>query len=172
MGMTCNSMTLAPEEQVRRAMRSRNGTTWADFGVALYPSGAMLNHSCSPTCLWFVRGGVLMVETVKPVKRGEELTIPYLPICGSTADRRNRIKKVFGFHCLCCRCSASDARGRATAARKRQREPRQPPVSGACELTRGMRKKPARRSAASVRVLPEKKKKKKKKRFFWLNPLL
>eukprot|EP00419_Tripos_fusus_P042281 CAMPEP_0172795316 /NCGR_PEP_ID=MMETSP1074-20121228/210423_1 /TAXON_ID=2916 /ORGANISM="Ceratium fusus, Strain PA161109" /LENGTH=241 /DNA_ID=CAMNT_0013632403 /DNA_START=279 /DNA_END=1000 /DNA_ORIENTATION=- len=135
--MTCNSMTLPPEEQVRRAMRSRQGGTWADFGVALYPSGAMLNHSCSPTCLWFVRGGVLIVETVKPVKRGEELTIPYLPMCGSTVDRRNRIKKVFGFHCLCCRCSTSDERGRATTTRKRLREPPRAPDSGTYKVAGG-----------------------------------
>lgn len=107
--MTCNSMTLAPEEQVRRATSSKRSARWDDFGVGLYPSGAMLNHSCSPSCLWFVRGGVLVVETVRPVRIGEELTIPYLPVSGGVVSRRRRIRATFGFHCLCRRCDEEDA---------------------------------------------------------------
>merc|ERR1711933_656059 len=90
--MLCNSMTLAPEEQVRRATIAGHAAKWSDFGVGLYPSGAMLNHSCAPSCMWFVRGGVLFVETVRPVQKGEELTIPYLPVSGSVAARRRRIR--------------------------------------------------------------------------------
>merc|ERR1719296_21367 len=122
--MTCNSMTLAPEAQVRAATSSGRSGCWKDFGVGLFPSGAILNHSCAPSCLWFVRGGVLVVETVRPVAKGEELTIQYLPVTGNLTERRRRIREGFGFHCVCRRChseeqadAASDTKrgGRASA---------------------------------------------------------
>lgn len=120
--MTCNSMTLAPEAKVRQATATGAAGSWSDFGVGLFPSGAMLNHSCAPTCLWFVRGGVLVVETARAVRPGEELTIQYLPATGILADRRRQIKDTFGFHCLCHRCvaeEASDNKARPRSPRKR-----------------------------------------------------
>ncbi|CAJ1403218.1 unnamed protein product [Effrenium voratum] len=96
-----NAMALVPEEPLR-AGQGR----WRDTGIGLYPTGAMLNHSCSPTCLWFMRGGILVVETQKSVKRGQELTVAYLPTTGTCEVRRKRLRKAFGFTCQCRRCCA------------------------------------------------------------------
>eukprot|EP00928_Gymnodinium_smaydae_P089113 TRINITY_DN73115_c0_g1_i1.p1 TRINITY_DN73115_c0_g1~~TRINITY_DN73115_c0_g1_i1.p1 ORF type:complete len:416 (+),score=53.99 TRINITY_DN73115_c0_g1_i1:54-1301(+) len=126
--IACNAMALAPEKEVRRASSSSTSKRWEDFGVGLYPSGAMLNHSCAPNCLWFVRGGVLFVETTQAVRRGEELTIPYLPVArrcdAKAASRRKRLSKAFGFHCLCIRCTADDDnRDRNKAGRNSMKRP-------------------------------------------------
>ena len=40
-------------------------------------------RSCQMRCLWFMRGGILVVETQKSVKRGQELTVAYLPTTGT-----------------------------------------------------------------------------------------
>eukprot|EP00746_Dinoflagellata_sp_MGD_P055565 gnl/MRDRNA2_/MRDRNA2_241624_c0_seq1.p1 gnl/MRDRNA2_/MRDRNA2_241624_c0~~gnl/MRDRNA2_/MRDRNA2_241624_c0_seq1.p1 ORF type:complete len:356 (+),score=55.88 gnl/MRDRNA2_/MRDRNA2_241624_c0_seq1:147-1070(+) len=108
-----NAMALAPEKYVRKATNSQKQLGWDDHGLGLYPSAAMLNHSCAPNCLWFVdTGGVLVVETTQIVKKGQELTIPYLPVSRSidtaASDRRSRLKDVFGFTCMCQRCTAED----------------------------------------------------------------
>jgi len=103
--ISMNAMTLAPEAQVRRALTSSK-SRWKDFGIGLYPSGAMLNHSCFPSCLWFVRSGTLIVETLRVVRRGEELTIAYLPVSGTVTQRRRRLLHAFGFHCVCSHCEA------------------------------------------------------------------
>ncbi|CAE7535493.1 ASHR1 [Symbiodinium sp. CCMP2592] len=72
-----NAMALVPEGPLR------SGTRWREKGIALYPSGAMANHSCDPSCLWFVRDGVLVLEAQRRVRRGGELTIAYLSITGN-----------------------------------------------------------------------------------------
>merc|ERR1712232_182217 len=117
--VACNAMALAPEAEVRQATSTHRVMRWNDVGIGLYPSGAMLNHSCSPSCLWYVRGGVLIVETLRVVSKGEALTIPYLPVSrscdASAAARRRRLAKLFGFHCICSRCSAEDLKKRPSS---------------------------------------------------------
>ncbi|CAN0566431.1 unnamed protein product, partial [Ectocarpus sp. 12 AP-2014] len=47
-----------------------------DFGVGLYPAGAMFNHSCRPNCSWRTNGsGELCVVTVEDVPAGSQLFI-------------------------------------------------------------------------------------------------
>ncbi|CAK0869435.1 unnamed protein product, partial [Prorocentrum cordatum] len=145
LGLLCraavNSMTLAPEGPVRRAMSARRAGSWPDVGVGLYPSGAMLNHSCEPSCLWFVRGGILVVEALRGVRRGEELTIQYLPVNGPFQARRRRLQEAFGFRCLCRRCGRDEARHRARLAAQRRR------AGGPRRTNPGQRSSPARPAA-------------------------
>ncbi|OLQ12586.1 Histone-lysine N-methyltransferase ASHR1 [Symbiodinium microadriaticum] len=100
-----NAMALVPEGPLR------SGTRWREKGIALYPSGAMANHSCDPSCLWFVRDGVLVLEAQRRVRRGGELTIAYLSITGNREARQQRLRKAFGFHCACTKCG-SEEKGR------------------------------------------------------------
>ncbi|CAE7240331.1 Smyd3, partial [Symbiodinium pilosum] len=95
-----NAMALVPEAPLRA------GGRWRETGIALYPSGAMVNHSCNPSCIWFVRGGLLVLEAQRRVRRGGELTIAYLPIHGNREVRQQRLRKAFGFHCACAKCAA------------------------------------------------------------------
>lgn len=56
-GRYCNSMTIgragfsAPLAR-RRYWSGIRGCLYADFGVGLFPAGAMFNHSCRPNCSW------------------------------------------------------------------------------------------------------------------------
>lgn len=52
------------------------GCLYTDFGVALFPRGAIFNHSCAPNCSWHTdETGSLCVTAVREVGAGEELTI-------------------------------------------------------------------------------------------------
>lgn len=46
-----------------------------DGAIKLFPTCALMNHSCAPNCV-ISRDGV--VTAVRPIKLGEELTISYL----------------------------------------------------------------------------------------------
>lgn len=49
---------------------------YTDFGIGLFPRGAMFNHSCAPNCTWHTdHEGALSVTAVRDIERGEELTI-------------------------------------------------------------------------------------------------
>ena len=128
-------MALLPEGQVRQATGSKKAHSWSDIGTGLYPSGALFNHSCAPTCMWFVDQGVLVVETLQAVKKNEELSIAYLPVSRSCdaerGGRQRRLRDQFGFTCACVRCSEEGAvvrggevpRKRPAAAPARTSEP-------------------------------------------------
>lgn len=52
------------------------GCLYTDFGVGLFPEGAMFNHSCEPNCAWQTDpSGVLRVAAVSNVPAGSQLFI-------------------------------------------------------------------------------------------------
>jgi hypothetical protein len=77
------------------------------FGYGCWPAASYFNHSCSPNIeknregrTWYFRAG-------KNFKKGEELCITYLS--GeerrlSRGQRMLRLKKTWGFDCMCERC--------------------------------------------------------------------
>lgn len=52
------------------------GGLYSDFGVGLFPAGAMFNHSCAPNCAWLVdTSGRLRVMAVQDVLPGSQMFI-------------------------------------------------------------------------------------------------
>eukprot|EP00775_Hariotina_reticulata_P012152 gene12152-12290_t len=76
--------------------------------TGLWPEYALLNHSCSPNTVAVVIGRCLLLRTVVPVLKGEELTGSYLGklAFSPVAVRRAFLSGVYGFHCQCERCLA------------------------------------------------------------------
>ena len=75
-------------------------------GVGVYPSAAGFNHSCEPNAAQrFDRHACVVVETTREVRRGEELTIPYVDERLDAAARNERLWKNFAFECDCARCA-------------------------------------------------------------------
>jgi hypothetical protein len=92
--------------------------------AACYPLGALLNHSCDPTCVAaydYVRGsdspggpekdGVpawgfwrQSFRCARAVRRGEELTHAYVDASDLPLERRDALLKTYGFACDCARC--------------------------------------------------------------------
>mmetsp|Transcript_12420 Transcript_12420/g.37890 ORF Transcript_12420/g.37890 Transcript_12420/m.37890 type:complete len:467 (+) Transcript_12420:245-1645(+) len=80
------------------------------LALGLFPEGAFFNHSCEPNCVqtfsFDERSGkvVLVVRTVSPVRKDEELTISYCDPLLPVVIRREQIRKGFNFECQCARC--------------------------------------------------------------------
>ena len=77
----CNCMTVGRAGVFGPLARRRywsgiRGCLYSDFGVGLFPTGAMFNHSCEPNCVWRTDAlGNLRVSTVEDVPAGSQLFI-------------------------------------------------------------------------------------------------
>ena len=75
---------------------------------AIYPTAAILNHSCAPNCvLTYEEGSVQVIRTIEQVAAGEELFHSYCDVTSPTAVRRKHLKEVYGFDCDCPRCTGA-----------------------------------------------------------------
>jgi hypothetical protein len=76
------------------------------YGYAFYHYFTWLNHSCDPNCHWFGEGKKVRVKAARPIKKGDELTIAYVPseLHDSYINRKSTFKTVWGFKCTCHRC--------------------------------------------------------------------
>lgn len=93
-------------------------------GVAVFEIISRINHSCRPNtyCCWNENLEKETVYAVRPIRRGEEITIHY-GRAEPRAERRAWLKRNFGFDCSCEACSAPPAEVRASDIRiKRIRE--------------------------------------------------
>ena len=77
------------------------------IGAAVCPAGAILNHSCSPTCAvtWNPLTGAMEIRCVRSVKKGTELTHSYSDAAMPTVVRRSKLRREYGFLCDCSRCA-------------------------------------------------------------------
>ncbi|CAM9740913.1 unnamed protein product [Ectocarpus sp. 12 AP-2014] len=109
----CNSMTIgkagfsAPLAG-RGYWSGIRGCLYSDFGVGLYPAGAMFNHSCRPNCSWRTDGsGELCVVACEDVPAGSQLFISYVDILQPWPVRQDLLRCHFFFECACQRCCRS-----------------------------------------------------------------
>jgi hypothetical protein len=81
---------------------------------AVYPLGALLNHSCKPNCILryhYCKQGtnkhppILEIAACRDIKPGEELTHSYVELVQPIDIRRDRLRSSYGFHCECDRCT-------------------------------------------------------------------
>jgi hypothetical protein len=73
-------------------------------GIGVYPSAARINHSCAPNCHHSSDAhGCLVVDTVRDIRKGEEVTIPYVDLRLPREKRRAKLREL-GFDCNCARC--------------------------------------------------------------------
>lgn len=88
------------------------------IGEGVYPSAALLNHSCHPNCiLRYIMGTphdvnkikyhppILQIIACRDIKEGEELTHSYVDLALTTLERKSRLLKTHGFECNCARCN-------------------------------------------------------------------
>lgn len=76
---------------------------------AVYPLGALLNHSCQPNCLLRYHFGsktlpILEIVACRDIKQGEELTHSYVELVQPIKARQDRLRSNYGFTCECDRC--------------------------------------------------------------------
>ena len=74
---------------------------------------AHFNHSCHPNCTAsadpneaFTPGVPVVVRSLVDVEPGEELTISYIDLCQSPAQRQSHLREMYMFECACARCTS------------------------------------------------------------------
>ena len=104
------------EGDMRRFRANNFGVTDSMVRVvasAVYPLGALLNHSCAPNCLLRYGFGrqheppVMEIVAARDIPMGEELTHSYVELVSSMQSRRASLREIFGFDCHCMGCSSS-----------------------------------------------------------------
>eukprot|EP01062_Namystynia_karyoxenos_P011244 TRINITY_DN14015_c0_g3_i1.p1 TRINITY_DN14015_c0_g3~~TRINITY_DN14015_c0_g3_i1.p1 ORF type:complete len:539 (+),score=146.58 TRINITY_DN14015_c0_g3_i1:87-1703(+) len=75
---------------------------------SLLGAGSFFNHDCDPNVTHLSLAGkeshVVMFKTLRPVKKGEQLTISYVEDTQTVWHRRERLRASYGFLCACQRC--------------------------------------------------------------------
>eukprot|EP00002_Diphylleia_rotans_P009789 TRINITY_DN2013_c0_g1_i1.p1 TRINITY_DN2013_c0_g1~~TRINITY_DN2013_c0_g1_i1.p1 ORF type:complete len:547 (+),score=83.74 TRINITY_DN2013_c0_g1_i1:19-1659(+) len=89
----CNNFNISDEE-----MRT--------VGIGLYPQIALMNHSCEPNCVAVFDGTTVSVRALKDIQQGQELTLSYIEIAQTTAERKAHLAENFFFSCSCSRCQS------------------------------------------------------------------
>lgn len=119
---TLMPVSVSDEEVEQEIVRSRlndffiqqfTGGDPSPIAAAVYPLGALLNHSCYPTCVCSYRlddsssSGMTWIQefrACRDVKAGEELTHAYVDASDWATHRRAALFDRFGFVCTCARC--------------------------------------------------------------------
>ncbi|KAL1865026.1 hypothetical protein Daus18300_007373 [Diaporthe australafricana] len=85
----------------------------------VYAAICLINHSCLPNCHnnWNDDVQHETIHAIRPIKLGEEITIPY-DHGGPSTDRRAFLKGAFGFDCKCSACTLSTPELRESDARR------------------------------------------------------
>nr|XP_045591530.1 SET domain-containing protein SmydA-8-like [Procambarus clarkii] len=73
-------------------------------GRALFPLGALMNHSCLPNTQHWYKDGVLIVRSVAAIPEGAPITNTYAPTLWGTHARAAYIQSSKFFTCTCERC--------------------------------------------------------------------
>ncbi|KAF1981467.1 SET domain-containing protein [Aulographum hederae CBS 113979] len=76
----------------------------------IYPNICLINHSCVPNSHnnWNDDTEHETIYAIRPIKMGEEITIPYGP-GGRLEQRQSFLKESFGFTCTCSGCNLISA---------------------------------------------------------------
>ena len=91
-----------------------------DMDVSLFYLSAFCNHSCVPNAQRALFGDVMVVRTLLPLSRGDEVTLGYIWPDVSVDEREQTLERAFGFRCDCWYCREEKMDGEA--ARKRRKK--------------------------------------------------
>ncbi|ROW01302.1 hypothetical protein VMCG_05980 [Cytospora schulzeri] len=85
----------------------------------VYTTICLINHSCLPNCHnnWDSNREHETIYAIRPIKAGEEITIPY-DHGGPATTRRAFLKSAFGFDCECSICTLPPAELQASDVRR------------------------------------------------------
>ncbi|XP_057377156.1 SET and MYND domain-containing protein 4-like [Daphnia carinata] len=86
---------------------SMDGAKTFFLGAGVYPTVALLNHSCEPGVIRCFIGDVMIVRAIKSFQRGEMVNENYGPIFTQKrrADRQRSLKDRYWFDCRCLPCA-------------------------------------------------------------------
>eukprot|EP00439_Symbiodinium_sp_Y106_P033084 s2399_g3.t4 len=73
-------------------------------GLAIYPDGSLLNHSCLPNVNRLPFPSCLVVRAARDLLPQDELTCTYIEVRAPPFARRAELEDAWGFECGCGRC--------------------------------------------------------------------
>jgi len=78
--------------------------------VGLFPKIARINHSCKPNCgnFWSENASHRVIYAASDIKKGDEITVSYIPLLKSIEDRQARLQQ-YGFVCDCSACQSTES---------------------------------------------------------------
>eukprot|EP01062_Namystynia_karyoxenos_P004680 TRINITY_DN11668_c1_g1_i1.p2 TRINITY_DN11668_c1_g1~~TRINITY_DN11668_c1_g1_i1.p2 ORF type:complete len:672 (+),score=239.79 TRINITY_DN11668_c1_g1_i1:83-2017(+) len=92
----------------------------ARAGVAVFPFASLIEHSCAPCAVAAVLDetgddgeSLVEVRAVRPIARGEPISIDYVGACVPAAVRRRTLLQTHFFRCGCPPCAGEPDRTRA-----------------------------------------------------------
>lgn len=74
-------------------------------GLCLFAFASYFNHSCAPVLIRRENGSLLEFVAVDDLPAGTELTTAYLDIDQNLQARKEKLKSMFYFDCVCQRCT-------------------------------------------------------------------
>ncbi|KAJ3168050.1 SET and MYND domain-containing protein 3 [Geranomyces variabilis] len=89
---SCNSISISDEELV-------------NIGVGMFPTLALVNHSCSPNTAIIFNGSKATLRSIKPIAAGEEVLQSYTEIAEPRHIRQRELQQTYFFTCVCPVCS-------------------------------------------------------------------
>eukprot|EP00668_Euglena_longa_P000247 GGOE01000333.1.p1 GENE.GGOE01000333.1~~GGOE01000333.1.p1 ORF type:complete len:325 (+),score=75.25 GGOE01000333.1:447-1421(+) len=103
-------MSLEAVAELLCQMDCNNFAIWDDllftYAMGVYPTGALVNHSCAPTCvvMYDPATHVQTFRCLRDVAVGEEITHAYLDIALPRPLRRSKLHQQYQFQCVCPSC--------------------------------------------------------------------
>ena len=73
----------------------------------LFPRASLFNHSCNPNAVVDASPHFCAVRAIRTIKKGKEVTVSYLDVFLSRAERQGKCDKR-GFYCACSKCVAEE----------------------------------------------------------------
>ena len=73
-------------------------------GFSLFPTAAMANHACNPSCLQLWHDGCLDIRAIRDIEEGEPVTVLYCSPFAPRAERQASLRRLHLFDCACQRC--------------------------------------------------------------------
>ena len=66
-------------------------------GVGLFPTGALINHSCTPNVMQSFQQQQVTFTALQPIAAGTEITISYIELAATRAERRHQLQDQYYF---------------------------------------------------------------------------
>ena len=76
------------------------------MGIALDPTVCSANHSCEPNASVLFDQPYLMMRSLLPIKKGEEVFISYIDNTDPYYRRQTQLKQRYCFECQCSKCKS------------------------------------------------------------------
>ncbi|KAG4066123.1 hypothetical protein HA402_010325 [Bradysia odoriphaga] len=75
------------------------------FGVSLFNISSYVNHACMPNAVRLTTADHLILRTIRPINKGEQIFVRYaIDANWPTAQRQRQLFRLCGFKCECALC--------------------------------------------------------------------